>query len=289
MESGVPQLREAYLEVIPTPTILDRLRHLPGGSHIGISCSPKAGVGPTLDLVDSINQAYPEHDFRIVPHVAARVVRDKAHLGKIVVRLDGAGVKSVFMPGGDSARPAGKYESSLELLKDLADIGHRFEDVGIAAHPEGHSLVGRQELVSLLLEKQPLATYLVTQMCFEARVMLQWLGDIRRAGVVLPAWLGLPGVVELPKLLALSLRIGVGQSVRALRNQKGLLRRVMAGGAYRPDRLMEDLVPHLADPDLNIPGFHLYSFNHVKLTEAWRTGMISRLETGPQAIEIGIT
>lgn len=288
-QSGYSQLREAYLEIIPTPTVLNRLGSLPGGSHIGVSCSPKTGVGPTLDLVDSINQTFPDHGFQVVPHVAARVVCNRAHLEKIVARLDDAGVKSVFIPGGDSATPAGKYENSLQLLRDLADIGHRFEDVGIAAHPEGHSMVSRQELLSLLLEKQLLATYLVTQMCFDARVMLSWLSGIRRAGVVLPAWLGLPGVVELPKLLALSLRIGVGQSLRALKNQKGLVRRVMTGGTYRPDGLLDDLVPCLADPELNIPGFHLYSFNHVKETEAWRTGMISRRETNPQAIETGMT
>lgn len=286
-QAGALQLKEAYLEVIPTPTVRARLQCLPRDAHIGISCSPKSGVDLTLDLVDSIARAYPDRGYRVVPHIAARCVRDKSHLEAIVARLDGAGVRSVFIPGGDRATSVGEYTSSLELLRDLADIGHGFEDVGIAAHPEGHSLVGKQELLDLLLEKQGLSTYLVTQMCFDARVILDWLKDMRRAGVVLPAWLGLPGVVELPKLMALSLRIGVGQSVRTLRNQKGLVRRLMTGGAYRPDRILEGLAPHLADPALNIPGFHLFSFNHVKETEAWRSGMISRLETGPQAIEAG--
>lgn len=279
-QAGGVQLREAYLEVIPTATVLARLECLPRGAHVGISCSPKAGVDPTLDLVDSITRAYPDRGFQVVPHIAARCVRDRSHLKSIVSRLDGAGVSSVFVPGGDRATPIGQYSSSLELLRDLADLGHRFEDVGIAAHPEGHALVGRKELLDLLLEKQGLATYLVTQMCFDAAIISAWLLEIRRAGVALPAWLGLPGVVELPKLLALSLRIGVGQSVRVLKNQKGLLRRLMTGGAYRPDRLLADLGGCLADPELNIPGFHLYSFNHVKETEAWRTGMISRLEAG---------
>lgn len=279
-QAGSVQLREAYLEVIPTPTVLARLACLPRGAHVGISCSPKSGVAPTLDLVDSIATAYPDRGFRVVPHIAARCVRDISHLKAIVSRLEGAGVRSVFIPGGDRETPFGEYTSSLELLRDLAETGHRFEDIGVAAHPEGHSLVGGRELLDLLLEKQGLASYLVTQMCFDASAISAWLLEIRRAGVALPAWLGLPGVVELPKLLALSLRIGVGQSVRVLKNQKGLLRRLMTGGAYRPDRLLTDLGGCLADPELNIPGFHLFSFNHVKETEAWRTGMISRLEAG---------
>ena len=120
-------------------------------------------------------------------------------------------------------------------------------------------------------------------MCFDATSITGWLREMRLAGMVLPAWLGLPGVVELPRLLALSLRIGVGQSVRVLKNQKGLVRRLVTGGAYRPDRLLADLGPQLDDPELNIPGFHLFSFNHVKETEDWRTGMISRLGDIPGA------
>ena len=135
------------------------------------------------------------------------------------------------------------------------------------------------------MEKQPFATYLVSQMCFDSAVMLDWLRDMRRAGVTLPAWLGLPGVVALPKLLSLSLRIGVGQSVRVLRKQKGLVRRLMAGGAYQPGELFGDLAPDLDDPELNIPGFHLFSFNHVRETESWRTGMISRLQAAPEALQ----
>ena len=142
-----------------------------------------------------------------------------------------------------------------------------------------------QLLLRHLLEKQPFATYLVSQMCFDPVAMVNWLRNIRQAGVTLPAWLGLPGVVALPKLLSLSLRIGVGQSVRVLRKQKGLVRRLMAGGTYQPGALFGELAPHLDDPVLNIPGFHLFSFNHVKETESWRTGMISRLQAAPEAVQ----
>lgn len=267
---------QAYLEVIPTKTIVDRLVHLPQHSYLSITCSPATGVGPTLDMVDKLRALPEERQLKLVPHIAARVVRDKEHLREILARLDEAEVESVFVPGGDAVKPAGDYDCSLDLLRDIADIGHKFEDVGVAAHPEGHPLVGDQELLQLLIEKQQYANYLVTQMCFDSDVMINWLRTIRRAGVTLPAWLGLPGVAEIPKLISLSLKIGVGQSVNVLRKQKGLVRKMISAKPYRPDDLVAGLVPYLDDPVLDIPGFHLFSFNNVEKTERWRVETMTK-------------
>ncbi len=263
-------MERAYLEVTPTKTIVDRLVHLPRHSYLSITCSPEHGIGPTLDMVDELRALPKERQLKLTPHIASRVVRDKTHLRDILNRLAGAGVTSVFVPGGDAVEPFGQYDCSLDLLRDMADIGHEFADVGVAAHPEGHPLVGDDELLRLLLEKQAYANYLVTQMCFDPDVLIGWLLQIRRAGVTLPAWLGLPGVAEIPKLIALSMKIGVGQSVRILKKQKGLLRKMISARPYQPDDLLAGLQPHLDDPLLDIPGLHLFSFNDVERTERWR-------------------
>lgn len=267
---------QAYLEVIPTKTIVDRLVHLPQHSYLSITCSPATGVGPTLDMVDKLRALPEERQLKLVPHIAARVVRDKEHLREILARLDEAEVESVFVPGGDAVKPAGDYDCSLDLLRDIADIGHTFEDVGVAAHPEGHPLVDNDELLRLLREKQQYANYLVTQMCFDPDVVIDWLRTIRKAGVTLPAWLGLPGVAEIPKLISLSLKIGVGQSVNVLRKQKGLVRKMFSAKPYQPDDLLAGLVPYLDDPILDIPGFHLFSFNNVEKTERWRVKTMTK-------------
>ncbi len=272
---------QAYLEVIPTKTIVGRLAHLPRHSYLSITCSPVHGIGPTLNMVDELRALPEERQLKLVPHIAARVVRDKPHLREILKRLDGAGVESVFVPGGDSAQPAGDYDCSLELLRDIADIGHAFEDVGVAAHPEGHPMVDDEILLRLLKEKQQYANYLVTQMCFDSEVMIKWLQGIRRAGVTLPAWLGLPGVADIPKLISLSLKIGVGQSVRVLKKQKGLIRKMLSAKPYQPDELVAGLLPHLSDPVLDIPGFHLFSFNDVERTERWRVETMGKLNGTP--------
>ena len=138
-------------------------------------------------------------------------------------------------------------------------------------------MVDDAELLRLLKEKQAYSTYLVTQMCFDPDVLINWLETIRQAGVTLPAWLGLPGVAEIPKLIALSLKIGVGQSVRVLKKQKGLIRKMFSARPYQPDELLAGLRPYLGDPELNIPGLHLFSFNNVERTERWRLETYQRL------------
>jgi methylenetetrahydrofolate reductase (NADPH) len=263
-------LDQAYMEVIPTKTIVERLIHIPRHSYVSITCSPVKGLEPTLALVEQLRSLPDERQLKLIPHIAARMVRDKAHLREVLSRLEAARVDSVFVPGGDAEKPAGDYGCSLDLLRDMAEIGHDIPHVGIAAHPEGHPIVDDDELLRLLLAKQPHASYLVTQMCFDPAVLIRWLKGIRQAGVTLPAWIGLPGVAEMSKLISLSLRIGVGQSVKVLMKQKGLLKKMLRTKPYQPDDLLEGLEPWLDDPQMNIPGFHMFSFNNIERTERWR-------------------
>ncbi len=268
------RLERSYLEIVPVPGMEDRLLQLPEQAYVAITCSPTKGVDATLDLLEALADRH----LLLVPHIAARMVRDRHHLQDILQRLTRLKIDSVFVPGGDAPNPLGVYSSSLDLLRAMAEIGHTFKDIGVAAHPEGHPLLSDSQLQSLLLEKQAYATYLVTQMCFDPEVLIRWLQNMRRAGVTLPAWIGLPGVADRARLFTLSTRIGVGQSARILLKQKGLFRRMLGVKPYRPDELLRGLAPHLDDKGMSVPGFHLYSFNDIERTEQWRLECIARYE-----------
>ena len=69
------------------------------------------------------------------------------------------------------------------------------------------------------------------------------------------------------------MRIGLGESARFLRHQKGWLSRLFTR-RFNPDRLLRDLTPVASDPDANVGGFHLYTFNEVARTERWRQKML---------------
>lgn len=263
-------LEQSYLEIIPAPGIEDRLQPIEEGTYVSITCSPVHGIDPTLELMDSLAN----RNLKLIPHVAARVVKDRQHLRDILARIEGAGVNSVFCPGGDAPEAFGIYGSSIQMLRDMADIGHDIEEVGVASHPEGHALVDDDTLVNILLEKQEIANYLVTQMCFDPLLLVNWLRAIREAGVTLQAWIGLPGVADRGKLFKLSMRIGVGQSAKLLLRQKDLLKKMLQLKPYQPDELLAGLEPYIEDDFLNIPGFHLFSFNDIERTEQWRRDAI---------------
>ena len=259
-------VREAYMEIFPTATIEAKLDVLEPRSYVAITCSPTKGVDATLDMSERVAN----RGFQVVPHVAAKMVRDKAHLRDIMARLDDMPISSIFVPGGDAAKPIGEYSTALELLRDIAEFEHRFTEIGVAAHPEGHPSVSDEVLTAELLKKQEFANYLVTQMCFDADIIGNWMHKIREVGITLPAWLGLPSLTERSTLIKTSLRIGVGDSLRYLKNRGKIAARLLMTKVYRPDDLLISLSPYLADPTLNIAGHHIYCFNEVEKSEQWR-------------------
>jgi len=181
-------VREAYMEIFPTPTIESKLDALQANSYIAVTCSPSKGVDETLNMSERLAK----RGFKVVPHIAAKMVRDKAHLQEILKHLDDLPIISIFVPGGDSEKPIGDYACALDLLQAISEFDHKFTEIGVAAHPEGHPSVDDDVLLEQLLKKQQYSNYLVTQMCFDAKLVGDWLRKIRVAGVTLRAWIG-PG------------------------------------------------------------------------------------------------
>jgi len=264
------------MEIFPSPSIEQRLGVLEPNSYVAVTCSPARGVDVTLELCAHLIG----RGFRVVPHIAARMVRDHDHLQEIMRRIADLGVESIFVPGGDAPHPLGPYATALQLLRDIAGFDHRLKHIGVAAHPEGHPAVDSEILLAELAAKQPFATYLVTQMCFDAAALAAWLRMIRGRGITMPAWIGLPGVFDRAALLSASLRIGVGASLRMLRDRGRLVRRLLGPKTYRPDRFLNELAPTLAIPESAIAGFHLFCFNRVEQSEAWRRQFVADLRHG---------
>lgn len=262
------------MEVYPSPSVEARLQVLAPGSWVAVTCSPTHGVEPTLELCARLAA----RGYRLVPHVAARMVHDRAHLGEILRRLADLGIDSIFVPGGDAPAPLGRYGRALELLRDIAEHDHRLRHIGVAAHPEGHPSVDGETLLAELVAKQTHANYLVTQMCFDAGRLLAWLRLIRERGITLAAWIGLPGKFDRRALLEASLRIGVGASLRQLRHRGGTIGRLLGPRTYRPDALLYGIAPALEDAAIGIAGCHLFCFNAVAQSEDWRRRFVAGCE-----------
>ena len=269
----IRDLREAYMEIFPSKDIEERLRILEPNSYVAVTCSPTRGVDETLGLSARLI----DQGFRVTPHIAARCVRDVAHLRDIMDELKRLNVESMFVPGGDRPTPLGEFSTALELLKAISEIDHGIAEIGIAAHPEGHPDADDEVLLTELQKKQPYARYLVTQMCFDADVLGRWILMIRNNGITLPVWIGLPGAIERSRLIKTSFRIGVGDSLRFLRKRSAVASELMKAGIYKPNDLVHGLAKYQAMPEANIAGYHLFCFNQVENTERWRHEAIEEL------------
>ncbi len=263
-------LSRPRFEILPTEGAEGRAEHLPKDAKVAVTCSPGKGIDNTLRFSERLL----ERGYRVVPHIAARLVADRAHLEVILRWFDEHGLREIYVIGGDAREPVGPYASALQMLHAMSRLEHGIEEVGIGGYPEGHPLIGDEELDRVLMDKQPFASYVVTQLCFDADAILGWISDIRRKGIELPVYVGLPGAVDPKKLLRVSLKVGVGDSVGFLKKQTGLVGMLLKPGGYSPDELVERLAPYAGDRHYDIVGLHLYTFNQVESTAQWRQRML---------------
>jgi methylenetetrahydrofolate reductase (NADPH) len=181
--------------------------------------------------------------------------------------------------GGDAKEP-GAYPDGLALLREMTEIGHPLGEIGIPGYPQGHPFIADGPLLESLRAKAAFATYITTQLCFDPVSIGRWTAARRAEGIQLPIHLGLPGVAEPQKLLAIAARIGVADTHRFLvKNVRFVTRLVRSGGFYRPDGLLEGVAPVIADPAARIVDLHVYTFNAVAATESWRAGYLDALRS----------
>src|SRR5215208_4190224 len=272
-------LEKSRFEVLPLDRPEAEVReHLSTDTKVTVTASPKKGLEATLELSERLSRAgYP-----VVPHLSARLVRDRPHLEEVLARLSAAGIRELFVPAGDATEP-GEFQGAADLLEAMGEVRTQFDRIGITGYPESHHLISDEETIRAMFAKAELATCIISQICFDADVIARWIADVRSRGTRLPVWIGLPGVVDYAKLVRISMKIGLGESARFLRHHGNWMARLMTR-QFRPDPLIAGLGATLADPAMAVAGFHVYTFNEVEKTERWRRRTLERL--GGQA---GIT
>jgi methylenetetrahydrofolate reductase (NADPH) len=226
-------LTSARFEVLPAKSVEDKiLEHLPPGRSLTVTASPAKGIEETLVLTERLAR----QGYAAVPHLAARMISGRAELVDICARMQEAGVRTVFVPGGDQDPPAGSYSAALDH-----------------------------------------ATHVVSNLSFDPATIKHWLDRVRARGVMMPMLLGIPGPIDRGKLLAMATKIGVGDSTRFLNKHKGTFARLAAPGGFTGERFLEQCAPVLARPEALVTGLHVYTFNQVAETEAWRRDYLDRL------------
>ena len=263
-------------ELIPLKNVHEQGEYLPKSSTISITCSPAKDIEATLELCES----FLSKGHTTIPHFAARMVESEEHVAQIVKRIESLGIETVFIIGGD-ADQRGPFNDAPGLLRSFLDKNPKIQTVGIGSYPDGHPSIPESALAESLIKKQEmiyesnLNGYMATQMCFEAKTISSWLKNCREAGVTLPCHLGLPGVVDMKKLINISLRLGVGVSSRYLKKNRKSVFKLLSPRGYNPNKLIVPVSDYAEE--LDIAGIHCFTFNAVESTEAWRTKTMERL------------
>jgi len=268
-------LHSPRFELIPQKGLLDQARQLPRGSKITVTCPKESGLDPTIRACRRLLAM--GMDFHVVPHIAARWVKNKEHLKQIRDELIAMGVEEIFVPGGDPKEPIGDFASSLELLVALNALGHEFA-IGVAAH-ESHPFLSKRELFDALYAKQEFATYMVTQISCEPERVIRWLAEMRQNGITLPVYIGFMGRVSKKKLRRVAKNFGIRYAIWFLWNNPSFVRQFfnLKRRDYIPDDFLYGLAPYLGRSECGIAGLHFNTLNEGAKIEQWRLDFLEQV------------
>jgi methylenetetrahydrofolate reductase (NADPH) len=257
---------EVRFEVLPLGRSEAQAAELPEPVRLTVTCSPKHGPDRSVEVAERLHAM----GHAVTVHVAARMVRDRAHVDELLGAMRTAGLDDIFLIGGDANPPLGDYASAVELLPVIGRHPDRPHAIGVAGYPEGHPLIDAVALDRALLQKSRLADYVTTQLCFDPDALTGWIADQRAREMTLPVVIGMPGKVSAARLLEMSARIGVGPSMAFVRKQRGLRSLLGLFRSSESDRLHDALAPRVCDPELGIAGFHYFTFNQLVATYEWQ-------------------
>jgi methylenetetrahydrofolate reductase (NADPH) len=259
-------LADPTFELIPLKNVHEQAAAIPRGRTVSVTASPGKTIETTVELAIELEQA----GLRAIPHLSARMIRDRAHLAGVLDRLEAAKIDRAFVVGGDADEP-GEFLDGLSLLRAMAELGRLPKELGCPCYPQGHPDIPDEALAQALRDKAQFVQYMTTQLCFDPKAIASFIAARRAEGNRLGVKLGIPGVAEIPKLLSISARIGVKDASKFVtKNVRFVGELLKSGGVYRPRGLLRDLVGLIADPTANVIGLHVYTFNNVPATEEWR-------------------
>jgi len=266
-------LRTPRYEVLPTNDAAERVAaFVPRQVTVTVTASPKRGMPATVLLAVQLAKM----GYRAVPHLSARLIRDVHELGQILDALKDGGIDNVFVVAGDAPKPAGQFPDALSLLHALP-ANHHLTEIGVTGYPESHPFIHDDVTIQAMWDKRRLATYMVSNMSFDAGTVTAWVERVRRRGVELPIYIGMAGVADPVRLLRVSTKIGVADAARFLRGHPSWVARMFRPGGYEPGRFLNALVTDLSQPERRVAGLHVFTFNEIEPTERWRREMLARL------------
>jgi methylenetetrahydrofolate reductase (NADPH) len=249
----------------PSATDIAELAMLKRGTRVYLSAVPNRPPDESLAAAMQIRAAGLEP----VPHVAVRNFASEQALDDFLARLNGeASVDNILVIAGDR-NECGPFRRALDAIDNGVLRRRGIRSIGIAGYPQGHPRIGDDELNRALAEKIAAAEAtglnpeIVTQFCFDARSILDFVARLRGFGFDHRVRVGLVGPTSLTSLMRYAARCGVRASAQGLARRSGLMRQMFA--LATPD----DLIRSLAEAALAGVVPHFFSFGGVAATGRW--------------------
>lgn len=269
-------LRGYSIEVNPSqPKVVDAaVERLAPRTEVFLAWIPGANpmdmVGPAVRLRRA--------DLVPVPHIGARHLESAAQLERLAGRLAvEAGVDRVLIIGGDRTSPAGPYDSSLTVMQTGVFQKAGIHRMAIAGFPEGNPNISQTALDEALTEKISFARLdglqlsIVTQFCFEANPIVEWLKHLRARDIDIPVRVGLAGPAGIVTLVRYAVRCGIGNSLHVLTEHPSFAKLLTEKG---PEPIIRGIATSAGRRNspalpLGIAGLHFYVFGGFNKTIEW--------------------
>ena len=213
--------------------------------------------------------------FDPVPHIAARWIRARGELRDFLsAAVQRYGVSRVLLIGGDITEMMGPYADAGAVLDDgvLEESGIR--EVGLAAYPEGHALIPKDKLTSILADKLQLAasrglgSYIVTQFSFVPARIVDFCAAFARIAPATSIYVGIAGPTDPDNLTRYAKICSVSASIRALTEQGFKAAKLISH--TDPGAQLEAVARYCAMRETcNITGVHVFSFGGFIKSSQW--------------------
>jgi methylenetetrahydrofolate reductase (NADPH) len=243
---------------------------LPEGKTLFVSHLPKQQWRETEAACRAVRAA----GFRPVPHVPVRLLPDAATADRMLGGyVDAAQVDEVLLISGDYRQSLGPYTEVLQVLESGVLQRHGMRRVTVAGHPEGHPHVKLADIRRAELDKARMALQagleltLLTQFFFEQRPFLNWVHELRAAGVQARVVGGLAGPTRLSSLIKFAMRCGAGPSMRVLTTRPATFGKLL--GDHGPESVLRGLAEARCDKSSDFAGVHLFCFGGFVRTCRW--------------------
>ncbi|WP_323035588.1 methylenetetrahydrofolate reductase [Pararhodobacter sp.] len=277
------------IEVMPRTAekVADFRAILPQGTRVYIAHID----GTPIDDMVATARRIAREGFVVMPHIPARLLRDKAELADWIARYQGeAGVDQALLLAGGLRAARGDFDSSMQLLETGLFDRAGFTRLHVAGHPEGNRDIdpdgSDRAVMDALHWKQDFSRRsnarmaITTQFCFSAAPVIAWADRLRAAGIDLPIHIGIAGPAKLQTLIKFSIACGVGPSLKVLQNRARDLSKLLL--PFAPDQIIADLAAHkAAHPDFNIETVHFFPLGGIGAAANWAAATCDTVSATP--------